>query len=101
MKNDSNAPQSAIIGASRLGDQQASIIVSEFTLNHRQRFRAEILMREGKPVVSISRWKNTAAGANRTGQAFEFGAHRTAAVANLLMEVQRVLDVLNIEEGSA
>jgi hypothetical protein len=97
VKNDSNAPQSAIIGASRLGDQQASIIVSEFTLNHRQRFRAEIIMRDGKPVVSISRWKKN----NRTGQAFEFGAHRTAAVTNLLMEVQRVLDVLNIEEGSA
>jgi hypothetical protein len=89
--------RSAIRGAEPLADPQASITVSEFPLNHHQCFRAEIIMRDGKPTVSIARWKKTPAGARRTGQSLEFGAHRTAAVSSLLIEVQRVLDALNVE----
>jgi hypothetical protein len=79
----------------------AVIIVSDFLLNHRQRFRAEISTRDGKPVVCISRVKKTPKGLQRTGQAFEFGAHRIKAVAGLLAEVQRVLHDLHAEEGGA
>jgi hypothetical protein len=71
--------------------RDACIVVSEFPLNHHQSFRAEIVMRAGKPMVSISRLKITPNGARRTGQAFEFGAHRTAAIAHLLSEVLRTL----------
>ncbi|MDR6302521.1 hypothetical protein GGQ85_000192 [Nitrobacter vulgaris] len=78
----------------------ANIVVSEFPLNAYQRFRAEIVMRNGKPTVALSRWKITAAGARRTGQTFEFGAHRIAAIAGLLAEVQRVVDTLNEAEAS-
>ena len=52
------------------------IIVAEFRLNHHHSFRAELVVRAGKPMVSISRLKITPLGARRTGQAFEFGAHR-------------------------
>ena len=78
----------------------ASIVVSDFQLNHNERFRAEIIMRDGKPVVSISRWKSTSKGLKRTGQTFEFGAHRTGAVVALLFEVQDVLITLS-EQGGA
>jgi len=79
-----------------------SILVSEFPLNHHQSFRAEIIMRAGKPTVSISRLKITPFGARRTGQAFEFAAHRAAAIASLLSEVLRTLATGSAEprEGS-
>jgi hypothetical protein len=79
----------------------AVIVVSDFLLNHNQRFRAEIITRDGKPVVSISRWKSTPKGPRRTGQALEFGAHRTGAVTALLVEVQRVLNALQAEGGAS
>ena len=77
-----------------LCQRTGNIVVSEFPLNRHQVFRAEVIMREGTPTVAISRWKITAAGARRTGQAFEFGAHRIGAVINLLSEMQSVLDVI-------
>ena len=67
------------------------IVVAEFRLNHHHSFRVELVVRAGKPMVSISRLKITPLGARRTGQAFEFGAHRTAAIAGLLSEVLRAL----------
>ena len=79
----------------------AVIVVSDFLLNHHQRFRAEILTRDGKPVVSLSRVKKTPKGIQRTGQAFEFGAHRIKSIVGLLAEVQRVLNDLQAEEGGA
>jgi hypothetical protein len=79
----------------------AVIVVSDFLLNHRQRFRAEIIARDGKPVVSISRWKSTPKGPRRTGQAFEFGGHRIGAVIALLVEVQRVMNTLHTEGGAS
>lgn len=79
-----------------------SLALSEFPLNKHQFFRAEVIMREGKPTISISRWKITGAGAqHRTGQAFEFGAHRIGAVTNLLLDMQRVLDVLTSKGGAS
>jgi hypothetical protein len=79
----------------------AVIVVSDFLLNHNQRFRAEIISRDGKTVVSISRWKSTPKGPRRTGQVFEFGAHRIGAVTGLLAEVQRVLNALQSEGGAS
>jgi hypothetical protein len=73
----------------------AAIIVSEFPLNHHQSFRAEIITRDGKSIVSIARWKKTPSGARRTGQSLEFGAHRVAAISGLLSEVQRLLAASN------
>jgi hypothetical protein len=79
----------------------ASIVVSDFQLNHNEHFRAEIIMRDGKPVVSISRWKSTPRGLRRTGQCFEFGAHRTGAVVALLFEVQDALIALSAQGGAS
>lgn len=76
-----------------------AVVVAEFPLNTHQCFRAEIIERDGKPIVSIARWKNTPVGARRTGQSMEFGAHRIGAVAGLLNEVQRVLDALVSKEA--
>src|SRR4051812_3767849 len=75
--------------------QDAVIVVSDFPLNHHQRFRAEIIWRGSKAVVSVSRWKSTPKGPRRTGQALEFGAHRTAAITALLLEVQCVLNAVD------
>lgn len=80
---------------SRPLDDDATIVISEFAISHHQSFRAEIIQRDGKRVVSISRWKSTAAGPRRTGQSFEFGAHRAAGVARILADVQRVLAALD------
>jgi hypothetical protein len=96
-----NSLRSAIRGAEPLADPQASITVSEFPLNNHQCFRAEIIMRDGKPTVSIARWKKTPAGTRRTGQSLEFGAHRTGTVTALLVEVQRVLSGLQTEGGAS
>jgi hypothetical protein len=86
-------PQCAAIGTNPPA-VQASITVSEFPLNRHQSFRAEVIERDGKHVVAISRWKITPAGVRRTGQSLEFGAHRAHAVASLLDEVLRMLNVL-------
>jgi hypothetical protein len=93
--------RSVIRGAEPLAEPQASIFVSEFPLNPHESFRAEIIDRQGKSIVSISRWKSTPAGLKRTGISFEFGAHRTAAVTNLLIEVQRVFNALNPTGGAS
>lgn len=93
--------RSASNGAQPLAHPQASIHVSEFPLNRYQSFRAEILTRDGKSVVCLSRWKNTPAGARRTGQCLEFGAHRTTGVAKLLRDVQDALKSLSIDGGAA
>ena len=42
------------------------IVVAEFRLNHHHSFRAELVVRAGKPMVSISRLKTTPLGARRT-----------------------------------
>lgn len=84
----------AIIGAEPLATAQAAIVVSEFPLNSHESFRAEIVDRQDKSIVAISRWKKTATGRlKRTGVAFEFGAHRIAGMAALVADVQRVLAV--------
>jgi hypothetical protein len=92
----------AIIGAEPLATAQASIVVSEFPLNAHESFRAEIFDRQDKSIVAISRWKKTSSGRpKRTGVAFEFAAHRTGAVANILNDLQRVLASLDIDGGAA
>ena len=78
-----------------------STTASQFPLNQHQSFRAEIIERDRKHIVFIARWKTTPAGLRRTGQSFEFAAHRAAAVANLLDEVLRLLYVLEGEGASA
>jgi hypothetical protein len=68
-------------------------VVSEIPINRHECFRADITMRNGKPIVALSRWKTPLAGTpRRTGQAFEFGAQRLAAVAKLLAEAEMALD---------
>jgi hypothetical protein len=68
-------------------------VVSKFPLNPWESVRVELIERRGKPIVSIGRWKLTAAGPRRTGQVFEFGAHRTADIAKMISEVQRHLEL--------
>jgi hypothetical protein len=70
-----------------------TVLVSEYPINSHQCFRAEITTIQGRRVVRLGRWKVTAAGPQRTGQLFEFGAHRTSDIARLISEVQRHLEV--------
>jgi hypothetical protein len=78
-----------------------SNIVSEFPINHHECFRVDVTMRNGKPIVALSRWKTPAAGASRrTGQAFEFGAQRLPAVAKLLAEAKTALDSIASQKGA-
>jgi len=70
-----------------------TVVVSEQLLNSHQCFRAEITTIQGRLVVRLGRWKLTAAGPQRTGQIFEFGAHRTADIARMISEVQRHLEL--------
>lgn len=79
----------------------AAIVVADFPISSHESFRAEVAKRDGKSIVSLSRWKNTPAGARRTGQSFEFGAHRTAGVAKLLRDVQNVLKSTGVDGGAA
>jgi hypothetical protein len=69
------------------------VVVSEFPINRRESFRAEITERGGKLVVSLSRWKKDPTGeARRAGPAFEFGAHRVEDMADLLLKVKDLVD---------
>ena len=61
--------------------------IAEYEVSHHDVIRAEIIERQGKPVVTLSRWKRSPNGDKRSGQAFEFGAHRTEGVANILNSV--------------
>jgi hypothetical protein len=82
------------IGAETLAFAQGSLVVAEFSLNQHESFRAEIIQRRGKAIVAISRWKNVSGLPRRTGAGIEFGAHRTAAIIDLLGCLQRALDAL-------
>src|SRR2546425_903393 len=72
-------------------NDSAQPIYSEYAINPREVFRAEICTINGRRVVRLSRWKRTPTGNKRTGCAFEFGAHRCKAVANLLSNIEREL----------
>jgi hypothetical protein len=80
------------IGAETLALAQGSLVVAEFSLNQHESFRAEIIQRRGKAIVAVSRWKKVAGLPRRTGAGIEFGAHRTAAIIDLLGSLQRALD---------
>jgi len=69
----------------------ATVVVAEYPLNRHQAFRAEIIHRCGKVNVSLSRWKLSNGVNRKTGQSFEFGAHRLRAVLRLLADVERTL----------
>lgn len=79
---------------------QAAIVVADFPISAHETFRAVLDERQGKPIVSISRWKITPAGSRRAGPAFEFGAHRTNGMAKIIRELQCVLASLEIDGGS-
>ena len=70
----------------------SGITLSEIPINRHECFRVDITPRNGKPVVTISRWKHTPDGPRRTGQAFEFGGHRLAMVTKLLVAAAASLD---------
>jgi hypothetical protein len=80
--------------------RSVSIAVAEYPLNPHESFRAEIVTTGNRSVVRISRWKSTLQGHRRTGQVFEFGAHRSAGVAKLLHDVQDVLKGIDIGGGA-
>ena len=61
-----------------------STIVGEFQLNNFEVFRAEVIERNGKRVISIARWKSTPNGERRCGQSLEFAEHRAVDVAELV-----------------
>jgi hypothetical protein len=69
------------------------IVVTEFPLNRRESFRAEISDSTGLLVVSIGRWKVRSDGTvRRAGPALEFAAHRLDGIAELLANVQRACE---------
>jgi hypothetical protein len=76
-------------------NDSAQPIYTEYAINPREVFRAEICTINGRAVVRLSRWKRTPEGSKRTGCAFEFGAHRCKAVANLLSDIERELGGLH------
>jgi hypothetical protein len=78
----------------------ARVIVSEIPINRHECFRADITMRDGKPIVALSRWKTTLAGTRWTGQSFEFGARRLSAVAKLLADAGTALDSIASQKGA-
>src|SRR5262245_42290702 len=71
---------------------QPSVVVAEFFLNRHESFRAEIIQRRGKSIVALGRWKTISGLPKRTGAAIEFAAHRAAGIANLLSDLQRILN---------
>jgi hypothetical protein len=71
----------------------AAPIVAELLLNSREYLRAEIITRNGRPVVRLERWKLTRSGPCRTGKYFEFAAYRAADIARMTSEVQRHLEL--------
>jgi hypothetical protein len=73
-------------------------VVSEFSLNPWESIRAEVCQRRGKSIVSITRWKRTSAGSQRTGGGFEFAAHRVEDVAKMIGDIQRAL--VSLVEGT-
>lgn len=76
-------------------------LLAEYPLNRHQNIRVELVTRHGNAVVSLSRWKSTAEGSKRTGQNFEFGAHRLGAVLQLLSEAQARLEVGQLSADQA
>jgi hypothetical protein len=84
-----------------IGPQPPGRVVSEFPLNPWESIRAELIERRGKPIVSIGRWKTTAAGPQRTGVRFEFASHRIADIAKVIGDVQRALASLDVDGGAA
>jgi hypothetical protein len=68
-----------------------TLLVSEQHLNSHQCFRAEITTISGRPIIRLARWKLSPAGRQRTGQVFEFAAHRTGEVAKMISDVQAYL----------
>ena len=76
-------------------NDSAKPFYSEYAINPREVFRAEICTINGKAVVSLSRWKRTPEGHKRTGSAFEFGAHRCQGVVNMLSDLARELGGLS------
>jgi hypothetical protein len=74
------------------------IVATEFPLNRHESFRAEISDVTGLLVVSIGRWKVRADGtARRAGPALEFAAHRLDGVAELLANVQRIVEAQGVD----
>jgi hypothetical protein len=78
----------------------SSVTVSEFPISQHECFRADIALRDGKPIVALSRWKHTPSGTRRTGQAFEFGGHRLAAVTKILADAATALDSMAANKGA-
>src|SRR5271165_3266202 len=72
--------------------QPISTTVSEYSINPHEGFRAEVCTINARQVVRLSRWKRTPEGHKRTRSAFEFGAHRCRAVADLLSDIERELE---------
>jgi hypothetical protein len=79
------------LGLAATANDSAQPFYSEYAINPREVLRAEICTINGRPVVRLSRWKQTPEGHKRTGCAFEFGAHRCTAVAKLLADIEREL----------
>ena len=74
-----------------MAHESAQPIFSEYVINHRESFRAEISNINGREVVCLARWKSTQDGMKRTGSAFEFGAHRLDAIVGILANIQAAL----------
>jgi hypothetical protein len=73
------------------------IVAAEFPLNRHESFRAEISESAGRLVVSIGRFKIRPDGTTRrAGPTLEFAAHRLEGIAELIANVQRVVEVHSV-----
>ena len=79
----------------------AGVVISEFSLNSHECFRAVLTVRDGKTIVSLSRWRSTGRGDRRTGQSLEFAGHRVSAVARLLEDVAGALNLTSTKGAAA
>jgi hypothetical protein len=76
-------------------NDSAQPFYSEYAINPREVFRAEVCTINGRAVVRLSRWKRTPEGHKRIGFVFEFGAHRCQGVVKMLSDIERELGGLS------
>lgn len=73
-------------------DPDQPVIVSEYAISARESFRVEVRHDRGRDIVSLSRWKKSAAGVDMPGSVFEFSAQRAAGVAKMMADLEAFLN---------
>ena len=85
-------PDSTVTEPLRPARGAIGVTLAEFAINRHDFMRVDIALCGDKPVIQLSRWKNTPAGEKRTGQAFAFAGHRLPVIQKLLAEASTALE---------